>query len=191
MTVSTGQDVNIASGGGLMASIANQLSLFVHRAGMKLIAASGKVDIQAQSDEMELQSQQAMRLSSTENAIIMAGKKEILLTSGDAYIRIADGNIEIHAPKTVDIKGAKKSFGAGASMSHTFKDFPEGEGSYSKQFELYWQGTEKVASNMRYRITRPDGSILDGVSDSLGKTDMLESQVPENAVIEILGRNTS
>lgn len=190
LTISTGQDISIASGKGLLASVADRISLFVHRAGMKLIAAGGRVDIQAQQDEMELQAKQAMRLSSTDNAIIIAGKKEILLTSGDAYIRLSGGNIDIHAPKNVDIKGAKKSIGGPAGLSHDFKDFPEGTGDYNKRFKLRWKGTDIAASNMRYRITKADGSILEGVTGKTGETDLLEGQVPESALIEILGKNT-
>ncbi len=189
MTISTGEDVNIATGKSLLASIADKLSLFVHRAGIKLIAAGGRVDIQAQQDEMELQAKHALRLSSTDDAIIVAGKKHILLTSGDAYIRLADGNIEIHAPQRIDIKGANKTFSGPTGLAHTFKDFPEGTGSYEKRFTLHWQDTDIAASNMRYRITKADGSVMEGISDEAGNTSILDSQVPESASIEILGKN--
>ncbi|RQZ81687.1 DUF2345 domain-containing protein, partial [Burkholderia cepacia] len=39
-------------------------------------------------------------------------------TSGGAYIRIKDGNVEIHAPGKIDIKGASHTFAGPASMGY-------------------------------------------------------------------------
>ncbi|MCK0746842.1 DUF2345 domain-containing protein, partial [Chromohalobacter nigrandesensis] len=47
LSVSSGEDVNIATGKSLVASISEKLSLFVYRAGIKLFAAKGKVEMQA------------------------------------------------------------------------------------------------------------------------------------------------
>ncbi|MGI9563121.1 DUF2345 domain-containing protein, partial [Pseudomonas fulva] len=54
-----------------------------------------------------------------------AAKDGILLTSGGGYIRIKGGNIEIHAPGTIDVKGAKKVFSGGTSLSHNFNEMPK------------------------------------------------------------------
>lgn len=187
LTLSTGEDISIGSGKGLLASVADRISLFVHRAGMKLIAAGGRVDIQAQQDEMELQSKQAMRLSSTDNAIILAGKKEILLTSGDAYIRLAGGNIEIHAPKTVDIKGAKKTLAGPASMAHTFNDFPES--SFNETFRAVRADGSPVA-NQAYELRRGDEVISRGVTAADGKTDVQNSEFVEGMNIVFTERKS-
>lgn len=187
LTLSTGEDISIGSGKGLLASVADKISLFVHRAGMKLIAAGGRVDIQAQQDEMELLSKQAMRLSSTENAIILAGKKEILLTSGDAYIRLAGGDIQIHAPKTVDIKGAKKSISGPASMSHTFNQFPESR--FNETFRAVKPDGTPVA-NMPYEIRRGEDVISSGVTDADGRTSMEKSEFIEGMEL-IFKRNST
>jgi type VI secretion system secreted protein VgrG len=109
--VSTGEDVSIASGKSLLASVVQSISLFAQNAGAKLFAAKGKVELEAQSDAMELTALQNMKLTSLEQLIEMSAQKEILLTSGAAYIRIKGSNIEVHAPGTIDIKRAKKNAG--------------------------------------------------------------------------------
>lgn len=187
LTLSTGEDISIGSGKGLLASVAERISLFVHRAGMKLIAAGGRIDIQAQQDEMELQAKQAMRLSSTDNAIILAGKQEILLTSGDAYIRLAGGNIEIHAPKTVDIKGARKSLSGPASLSHTFNQFPESR--FNETFRAVKPDGTPVA-NMPYELRRGDDVISTGVTDADGHTSIEKSDFIEGMEIIFKGDNS-
>jgi type VI secretion system secreted protein VgrG len=54
--------------------------------------------VQAHSNDIELTAHKAVRLASVTDNIEAAAKQEILLTSGGAYVRIKDGNIEIHAP---------------------------------------------------------------------------------------------
>ncbi|WP_179401881.1 type VI secretion system Vgr family protein [Burkholderia guangdongensis] len=121
----SGQSTHIASGKSLVASVAERISLFVQNAGMKLFAAKGKVEIQAHSDNIELTAQKTVKvLSATENIEAVA-KQEILLTSGGAYIRIKDGNIEIHAPGKIDIKGAQHSFAGPASLPYPLPGLPQ------------------------------------------------------------------
>ncbi|CAB3809561.1 hypothetical protein LMG28688_07017 [Paraburkholderia caffeinitolerans] len=121
----SGQSTFIATGKSLVASVAEKISLFVQNAGMKLFAAKGKVEVQAHSDNIELIAQKAVKvLSATEN-IEAAAKQEILLTSGGAYIRIKGGNIEIHAPGKIDIKGAQHSFAGPTQMPYVYPDFPQ------------------------------------------------------------------
>ncbi|HEK1010973.1 TPA: DUF2345 domain-containing protein, partial [Pseudomonas putida] len=119
-------------------SVVQSISLFAQNAGAKLFAANGKVELEAQSDAMELTALQNMKLTSLEQLIEMSAQKEILLTSGGAYIRIKGSNIEVHAPGTIDIKGAKKTLDAPASMEHSFKKLASGPDSmmYDEQNKL-------------------------------------------------------
>jgi type VI secretion system secreted protein VgrG len=55
-----------------------------------------------------LQAYKGVKVISITDVIEMAGKREILLTSGRAHIRIKGGNIEVHAPGKIDVKGAKR-----------------------------------------------------------------------------------
>lgn len=57
VNVVSGQSTHIAAGKSLLASVAERISLFAQNAGMKLFAAKGKVEIQAQSDNIEVTAQ--------------------------------------------------------------------------------------------------------------------------------------
>ncbi|WP_189445801.1 DUF2345 domain-containing protein, partial [Salinicola rhizosphaerae] len=127
LSVSSGEDVNIATGKSLVASISEKLSLFVYRAGIKLFAAKGKVEVQAQSDEMELTAQKDVKITSTEGRVEINAANGILLQSGGGYIRIEGGNIDVHGPGAIDVKGAQHSFGGPASMDMAMPELPEGE----------------------------------------------------------------
>ncbi|WP_110598231.1 type VI secretion system Vgr family protein [Salinicola lusitanus] len=127
LSVSSGEDVNVATGKSLVASISEKLSLFVQKAGIKLFAARGKVDIQAQSDNLEATARRDLSVTSSDQKVDLAAAKEILLVSGGAYVRIKGGDIELHAPGKVTVKGATKSFGGPASLEGDFPELPEGE----------------------------------------------------------------
>ncbi len=82
--------------------------------------------MQAQSDAMELTSEKGMTITSTEGAVTLQAKNEILLSSGGGYLRLSGGNIEVHGPGLVDVKGAQHSFGGPASMEASMPELPEG-----------------------------------------------------------------
>ncbi|PRY06121.1 type VI secretion system Vgr family protein [Paraburkholderia sp. BL25I1N1] len=121
----SGQSTHIATGKSLIASVTQKLSLFVQNAGMKLFAAKGKVEIQAHNDNIELTAQKSVKLVSATEQIQAIAKGEILLISGGAYIRIKDGNIEIHAPGKIDVKGAQHSFNGPTRIDEKFPSWTD------------------------------------------------------------------
>ncbi|MFM0043230.1 type VI secretion system Vgr family protein [Paraburkholderia sediminicola] len=180
----SGQSTHIATGKSLIASIAEKLSLFVQNAGMKLFAAKGKVEIQAHSDNIELTAQRTMKLLSATEKIEAAAKQEILLTSGGAYIRVKDGNIEIHAPGKIEIKGAQHAFSgptSHAEQMNTWPDMPNDE-----QFILRHQGTGEPMANRKFQITRGDGTLITGRTDAEGRTGIQKSSSYEQLVLKYL-----
>jgi type VI secretion system secreted protein VgrG len=124
----SGQNTHVATGKSLIASVTEKLSLFVQNAGIKLFAGKGPVQVQAQSDVIELTAQKGLTLISATDMVTVTAKKGILLTSGGAYIRIADGNIQIHAPGTVDVKGASHDFSGPTRLDTTFPSWVAADG---------------------------------------------------------------
>ena len=182
----SGQGTHIATGKSLIASVAGKLSLFVQNAGMKLFAARGKVEVQAHSDNIELTAQKTMKLLSATEKIEAAAKQEILLTSGGAYIRIKGGNIEIHAPGKIDIKGAQHAFSGPTHMSTALPAMPGSEGSYDQAFIAHWAGTDIPAANMKFQMFSDGTLISQGVTNELGETGLTQSHVPKDVVIKFL-----
>ena len=114
-----GQDLNLATGRNMAASIQQSLSLFVAgvdsktrqavNSAIKLFAGKGKIEIQAQSDNIELTAQKDVKILSTQQKVEIVALKNILFTAGGAYIKLSGGNVEIHAPGKVSIKGGDES----------------------------------------------------------------------------------
>ncbi|MFC3245091.1 type VI secretion system Vgr family protein [Chromobacterium piscinae] len=135
-TVSAGQNLNLVAqrdanhttGRRWLHNVGQHISLFVagvkDKVALKLIAAKGKVQVQAQSDAMELTADKDVTITSAKQTIHVNAKQEILLTSGGAYIRLKDGKIELHAPGTISIKGASHNFTGPDQMNPPLPRFP-------------------------------------------------------------------
>ncbi|BDB26152.1 type VI secretion system tip protein VgrG [Cupriavidus sp. P-10] len=96
VSVGAGKDVNVATGTsfavsalkGIVMAAGDALSLFAHNLGIKLFAARGKVQIQAQSDEMSLAALKDLTISSTDGRLVLTADKEVWIGAGGSYIRI-------------------------------------------------------------------------------------------------------
>jgi type VI secretion system secreted protein VgrG len=180
----SGQSVFIASGKSLVASVAEKISLFVQNAGMKLFAAKGKVEVQAHSDNIELTAQKTVKVVSATENIEAAAKQEILLTSGGAYIRIKDGNIEIHAPGKIDIKGAQHSFAGPAQTQYPLPALPLNH-LYDRPV---WVVDERGFSvpDRPIRVHLKNGQTITGKTDHDGVAQLAISDEADILRVEIL-----
>ncbi|MBB5190622.1 type VI secretion system secreted protein VgrG [Silvimonas terrae] len=114
------------------------LSLFAHQEGMKLYAAKGKVQMQAQSDELHINSDKDMQITSSHGQVTVAGDSKVTITSQGAYIKLEGGNVEIGGPGDLKIKTASFEWvGAG---NNTF-DLPKLPGT------ICWECLRRALNN--------------------------------------------
>lgn len=181
IAVTTRKGLSIA-GADLFASVANTFRLFVHKAGMKLIAASGKVEIQAQRDELEVLANKVLTLISETDWVDIKGKKGVRLHGADCMIEIGEkvqvftssptlfhGNLQTLAPKTI---------------SQHFNERP------SSRFdqEVNFVGTDKKpVKDIEYEIHREDGSVFDGKTAASGTTGVQKSTGMDSYTIRYKG----
>lgn len=123
----SGESTYIAAGKSFVASVAEKISLFVQNAGMKLFAGNGKVEIQAQSDGMDLFAEKQLHISSAGQDVLVTAKQKVTVTSGGASITIENGNIEIRCPGKFTVKAAAHSFEGPASDDTPLPALPQGD----------------------------------------------------------------
>ncbi|WP_449406023.1 DUF2345 domain-containing protein [Massilia phosphatilytica] len=105
------RDISFVAGDSFFASIKQTFRLFAEKAGMKLIAAAGKITVQAKQDEIELIAAKVMSIISNEDWINLKSKKGIRLHGAGSVLEISDkvqffttsptlfhGNLETLAP---------------------------------------------------------------------------------------------
>ncbi|UXU85862.1 type VI secretion system Vgr family protein [Burkholderia sp. S-53] len=98
VAVTAGDTLSVATGKSFLASISDTFSLFVHKMGMKLIAASGKVQIHAQNDELELLAKKVLSIISTTDWINITAKQGIRLTAGNSRLEVSAQGIVGYTP---------------------------------------------------------------------------------------------
>ena len=93
------------------------LSFFAHKMGIKLLASKGKVEIQAQNDELSLMAKDEIQINSVDNSVTLTAPRDITLISGGSYIKINGEGIELGTPGNVVIKSAAFQKMGPASMN--------------------------------------------------------------------------
>ncbi|WP_409249520.1 type VI secretion system Vgr family protein [Enterobacter hormaechei] len=104
LIVTAGQHADISIAKKLTLAVGDILSLFAHKLGIKMYASEGKVDIQAQSDALNLFAKEKLSVASSDNSVVMSAKKEILLVCGGTFIRLSDAGVEVGTGKNVTLK---------------------------------------------------------------------------------------
>lgn len=94
INIVSGKNTQVAAGKSLIASVMEKISLFAQNAGMKLFAAKGKVEIQAQGDAMALSALKDVTITSSSGKLVLSADKEIWIGAGGSYIRITAETIE-------------------------------------------------------------------------------------------------
>jgi type VI secretion system secreted protein VgrG len=168
VTLSSGTDTNIASGKSLLASIAEKISLFACNAGIKLFAAKGKVEVQAQSSDLDLIAEKVVRLLSTTSRIEIHAKEEVMISAGGSFVKIdASGITNGTSGKWIAQASMHEMPGPATKpyvMPHLLK--PELQKTDLEFRHLTDWGAPLAGA--AYKATLSDGSIRKGMLDTQG-----------------------
>ena len=144
-----------------------RISLFAQKLGIKMFASKGKVEIQAQGDEMTLDALKDIRISSSEGKLVISAKQEIILTSGGGYIRIADGVVECAAPDKIIQRAAVWQKFGGQSMSQAAQSWESSE--FEMGPEVRWPYSEKPVAGQKISLTHSDGTVQELMTAASGR----------------------
>lgn len=198
-TFSTGRHADWASGGDLRLHTGQAIGILggtlhtehgpAHGAtgtGLEFVTTQRDTEIQAQSDRFELGAKKHTLIESTEGHIDIASPKKISLsTTGGANITIEGGGIVVQCPGTITVLSARRSFLAPSGVSYPMPPLP-GAGKFVRQFVLRRAADHQPLARQKYRVTLEDGRVIEGVSNDAGETELAESDVMQNAQIELL-----
>jgi type VI secretion system secreted protein VgrG len=189
--MTTGRSLSIATGEGLFASIKNTFRLFVHKAGMKLIAAGGNVTIQAQQDDVEIIARKVMSLISQTDWIELKGKKGIRLHGAETMLEISDV-VQFFTSKPVLFHGNLETLPASGRVHPNYtssaSDKPprSARGKFDERFHLVSEDGETPLAHRRYRITAEDGQCWEGTTNSEGLTERIYTVSEQKLSVEII-----
>ncbi|WP_232447228.1 DUF2345 domain-containing protein [Burkholderia ubonensis] len=157
VAITSGRHVGFAVGHSLYASVSNAFTLFVHKAGMALVAAAGRVRIEAQTDGIDVRAKKSVNISSTTDSVHLHAAKEIVLHAGNTQVRIGDHGYTVHT-------AGEHAIHAGSHQT----DGPQGQGGGFPPFPKSGPGQLEV---LRHYVTdSPVGKSAFTVTDSQGAT---------------------
>ncbi|WP_404983336.1 MULTISPECIES: type VI secretion system Vgr family protein [unclassified Caballeronia] len=164
-----------------------KISLFTQKTGIKIFAAKGPVEVQAQSDAMSLIAAQDLTMASVNGTVRLVAKKELTLESGGAFIHMKDGSITVGGPLdlflkviTIQKKGAQR-------LSTAVPPLPESTGAFDEAFVAHWAGSDVPVANTRYQMFSEGKLIAEGTTNEHGETSLSQSHVPQGVSIKLKG----
>ncbi|WP_141765177.1 DUF2345 domain-containing protein, partial [Neisseria sp. HMSC70E02] len=177
----SGNHTDITAGQSLTAHAVESLNLFAQSSGIKVQANQGKVEVQAQNDELQLNALKDAVLTSSAGKITIAAKEEILITCKGAYIKLSNGEVEIGSPKLVRVKAPLEV--TGPKQIYTF--LPIFQEICEQQFHFV-DDYGVPYSNIPYMVRYEDGRIMYGKTDKNGFTEVFITEKEEQLVVHLL-----
>ena len=173
----SGANTDITAGQSLTAHAAESLNLFAQSSGIKVQANQGKVEVQAQNDELQLNALKDATLTSSAGKITIAAKEEILITCKGAYIKLSNGEVEIGSPKVVRVRAPLVVTGP-SSMGITHPSWPKTLPKRPMCINLRQSPhSDGFYIGMPYTLYADGSEIQKGVTDSTGYI-AIEHEIP-------------
>jgi len=184
--VTSGKDVSLVAGANLFASIRQTFRLFVQKAGMRLVAAAGDIDLQALSDNIKLLAK--LEISHTANRITISAKEEVVINGGGSYAKFAAGSIEIGTSGSFVAHAAKHSLPSAKSvdMAMAMPAVTEvlGKGHGVLHLGTHSAAAGKMGVGLPYKLYK-DGAVIDqGQLDQQGNVSF-EHKLDSDAKYEL------
>ena len=174
-------DANISTGRKVLIRAAQGFVAFARQCGMKLIAGSGKVTLQAQDGEMDIGASKNVHMYSLET-LLMQAKKLVLRIDG-AEITMDNGEITISATKPIKVKGPGFIFESGGGAQTNLPTMPHSKLATDER-TAFVDSDGNALENIVYEVRDTAGAVLEsGKSIVNGAT---QSKVTDN-VIKALG----
>jgi len=181
-----GDSINLSTQKALIGHASAKISLFAAQEGARLFAGKGKVEIQAQGDGADLIARKGIQIISTEEAVYITSPKEIRLIGDGSELKINGSGVFATTGGLFEVKSGQQKFTSGAKVemkSHEFKETP---------CYLTYEAKDLFGNplaNKKYLMILQNGEVIQGITDSQGKTKKVTTGSPENISIYIEDEN--
>ena len=167
LQLTAGARVNVNAGKGI--------ALFAHSDGVTAIAHKGKLLLQSQHDETEVNAATNIKFTASNGKLLGMAKEIVLIAEDGSFIKIG-GGITLGTNGTITHHGASFPFKGGSTMQAVLPTFDSGE-TRLKVAMKYELGTprESAAPGHDVTIARDDGTLIEARGDDEGRTESFVS----------------
>ncbi|MGO2441560.1 MAG: type VI secretion system Vgr family protein [Serratia proteamaculans] len=92
--ITAGKHVDIGAMQNVTVSAEQSLGLFAHKAGAKVIANLGSVEVRAQHSTLEMSADQQFTVTSSKDEVIISTPKTLTLNGGGSWLKLSESGIE-------------------------------------------------------------------------------------------------
>ncbi|WP_233866527.1 type VI secretion system Vgr family protein [Paraburkholderia adhaesiva] len=182
--VTAGRDYSVSAGRHYLMSVRGAISLFAYQLGIRFFAAKGRVEIQAQSDEMALAALKDITISSTDGRIVINAEKEVWIGAGGSYIQINGSGIINGTPGAILEKCATWSKQGAVSEAIPFDAVKP---DFQAQYVLVNEKSGLPLPRRPYQLKLPDGRTLNGITTDQGETMPVFTAASQPVQLQVAG----
>jgi type VI secretion system secreted protein VgrG len=163
-----GDSINLSTQKNLIAHAQNKLSLFAAQGGIKAIAAQSKVEIQAQSDALDVFAKLGINISSTDDKVVISSPKEVVITGATSQITLNGSGIFPKTGGKFEVNAGQHVFkpGAGVSAKSSLPPPPKRASGVLELLHDYAHG--EFVKGAGYTVTDTLGKVVKGKLDDKG-----------------------
>jgi uncharacterized protein (DUF2345 family) len=152
--------------------------------GLKLSAAAGDIDLQAQNGPMDVQSKGHLTATSAATIDFAAKEKIHIANHHGAYITLEKNHLTFGCPGTLAIHAGQTRYTGGAKVPVDLPGMPPFEPvppkEWEERFVLRDEATQEALPGRPYRVVDSNGKTLArGRTDHEGRTARLRTHDPK------------
>ncbi|MBN3815715.1 type VI secretion system tip protein VgrG [Paraburkholderia sp. Se-20369] len=184
--VTAGEHLSISTGGGVFASVRSALRLFVYRAGMRLVAAGGDIDLKALKDSVNVLAKLNFTVSA--NRVRISAQQEVEISGGGSYTRWRNGEITHGTTGGYTVHSTRRAFVGPDNVS-----IPVPPASPPTQESLHFALAALPNDAHRYALEpyelfKGGAKIGEGVTDEYGRV-VVDNHEPGTPVYRVMLSN--
>lgn len=170
------QDVNVSTGRKILMRAAQGLSAFA-KAGMKLIAGTGDIAVQAQQGKTEVGASERLHLYSLKDVLIEA--PNIVLKANGVTYSLGDGKVLASSSGEHKIETSRFSFAGGGGGNPELPQMPSSTMKTNEQFALANRAGQAL-KNVEHKVFDETGAVRDAGrlgADGANQTVVQDTQI--------------
>ncbi|UCQ27474.1 type VI secretion system tip protein VgrG [Edwardsiella tarda] len=122
--LTAGKHIDIGAMKNISLSAENELGLFAHKAGVRMIANLGDVEMHSRHNTLDMSAQKELIITSTDDEIVISTPKSLTVNGGGSYLKLSDSGIEHGSKGDLTMKvGEYLVPGSGGDMPFSAPDF--------------------------------------------------------------------
>ncbi len=112
-----GDSINLSTQKNIVGQALGKVSLFAAQGGIKAVAAQSKIEIQAQSDALDILAKKGITISSTDDKIEISSPKEIVITGASSQMTLNGSGILAKTGGKFEVNAGQHLFKPASSAS--------------------------------------------------------------------------